>query len=103
MTRSGAAESAHVPTQVYVYYMKAMLEMLRGDADGAQRASEALLEISEEHEMARFSAVGAFSAGWARGLGRRQGQRSPGGDGRGRFMRRMGRYGATQDDPRRGR
>jgi ATP/maltotriose-dependent transcriptional regulator MalT len=61
-----AAESAHVPTQAYVYYMKAMLEMLRGEANATQRASEALLEISEEHEMARHLAVGGFSSRWAR-------------------------------------
>ena len=61
-----ATESAHVPTQAYVHYMKTMLEMLRGDAGAAHRASEALLRISAEHEMARFLAVGAFSSGWAR-------------------------------------
>jgi predicted ATPase len=61
-----AVESDHVPTVAYITYFKVLLELLRGDAGAAQRATETLVEISRQHGTALFLAVGAMSSGWAR-------------------------------------
>ena len=60
-----AVESDHVPTLTYAYFMKAMFEILRGDADAALRVSDRLVELSREHQMGLYLGWGLQSSGWA--------------------------------------
>jgi predicted ATPase len=61
-----AGESGYVPNQVNAYQFKATLEILRGDAAAALRASETLVELSREHGIGMFLAWGPLSSSWAR-------------------------------------
>ena len=61
-----AVESDHVPTQTNTYFFKAMFEILRGDAAAARRATETVLELSREHGITLYLAVGALFLSWAR-------------------------------------
>jgi tetratricopeptide (TPR) repeat protein len=53
-----AAESAHEPTVANTYFTKALLEMLRGDAGGARRAAETVVELGGRLELALMMAEG---------------------------------------------
>jgi predicted ATPase len=61
-----AIESAHVPTQITTYNVKAMFETLRGDAEGARSAAETVVELSREHGLALYLTWGMLSLCWAR-------------------------------------
>src|SRR4029077_21252760 len=53
-----AVETAHAPSLTNIYFFKALLEMLRGDADGALRDATRLLELSREYGLALYLAFG---------------------------------------------
>ena len=61
-----AVESAHAPTLAVTYYIQAMLEILRDDAEAARRAAEACVALSREHGLALYLALGALPLAWAR-------------------------------------
>jgi tetratricopeptide (TPR) repeat protein len=61
-----AVESAHAPTLAIVQHFKVYYEILRGDAAAAKSGAETLLDISREHGIALFLAMGAVSSAWAR-------------------------------------
>jgi class 3 adenylate cyclase/predicted ATPase len=61
-----AVQSAHAPTLTTTYFWQATLEVLRGDAEAALRAAEAVMAISREHGLALYLAGGALSFAWAR-------------------------------------
>jgi predicted ATPase len=61
-----AVETTHVPTLVNAYWFKASLEVLRGDADEALRDATRVIELSREHGIANFLALGMPYFGWAR-------------------------------------
>ena len=61
-----AVKSAHAPTLAIVQHFKVHYDILRGDAAAARRGAEALLEVSREHGITLFLAMGAVSAAWAR-------------------------------------
>jgi class 3 adenylate cyclase/tetratricopeptide (TPR) repeat protein len=61
-----AIESAHAPTLVIVQHFKVHYDILRGDAAAARRDAKTLVELSREHGIALFLAMGAVSSSWAR-------------------------------------
>jgi len=61
-----AVESTHVPTQTAAYYLKALIEILRGDAEAALRESGVLVQLSQEHQMGLITAWGSLHTSWAR-------------------------------------
>ena len=61
-----AVESAHVPTLVNTYHLQALLEIVRDDAEAAQRAAEAGVALSREHGLSPYLALGALHSAWAR-------------------------------------
>jgi class 3 adenylate cyclase/predicted ATPase len=61
-----AIESAHAPTLVIVQHFKVHYDILRGDAAAARRGAKTLIELSREHGIALFLAMGAVSSSWAR-------------------------------------
>ena len=68
-----AVESAHAPTMANIYHFKAVFEVLRGDAAGARRAAETLVELARKHELTLYLAVGSLSLALARArLGERE-------------------------------
>jgi predicted ATPase len=60
-----AAESAHEPTLANTYFLKALFEMLRGDAVAARRAAETVVELGRKVELALLVAEGAVCSAWA--------------------------------------
>jgi class 3 adenylate cyclase/predicted ATPase len=60
-----AVESDHAPTLAYVYFMKATFEIFRGDAEAVLSASQALVELSQEHQMGLYLGWGLQCRGWA--------------------------------------
>ncbi len=65
-SRRRAGESGHPPTLALIYHLAGMFEMQRGNAAAALRVSEALLELTEEHQMALYHGHGSVHASWAR-------------------------------------
>jgi predicted ATPase len=61
-----AVELRDPPSQCTAYSFKSRFEMLRGDAEGACRAAEHLLEVSQQHEMKLFLASADVYGSWAR-------------------------------------
>ena len=61
-----AVESAHAPTLANTYFLQALLEILRDDAEAARRAAEAVVALSREHGLALYLALGALPSAWAR-------------------------------------
>ncbi len=61
-----AVESSHAPTQAQAYFLKALLDAVRDDAEAARRAADFVLEVSREHGLGLYLAIGALPAGWAR-------------------------------------
>jgi hypothetical protein len=66
-----AAESAHEPTLANTYFLKALLEMLRGDAIAARRAAETVVELGRSSSSAMV-AEGAVCSAWGERSARRQ-------------------------------
>ena len=62
---AAARASDHVPTLANTYSFAALLELVRGNAEAAGRAAEACVELSREHELSLYLAVGRACAGWA--------------------------------------
>ena len=54
------------PNQCTAYSFKSRFEMLRGDAEGAGRAAENLLEVSQEYETKLFLVSAEVYGSWAR-------------------------------------
>jgi class 3 adenylate cyclase/predicted ATPase len=68
-----AVETAHPPTLVNAYCFKASLEVLQGDAEGTLRDATRVIELSREHGIAHFLALGTPYFSWARArLGNRE-------------------------------
>jgi class 3 adenylate cyclase/predicted ATPase len=61
-----AVNLAHPQTLVNVHHFRSVLEILRGDAESARRAAEAVLELSQEHGITLYLSVGTVSLAWAR-------------------------------------
>jgi predicted ATPase len=61
-----AAECAHDPTIVGVYLHQAWLEVLRDDAEAAQRAAEAAVALSRERGLMSYLIWAALPLAWAR-------------------------------------
>jgi class 3 adenylate cyclase/predicted ATPase len=61
-----AVETAHAPTLVNAYFFKASLEALRCDANGALREATRVIELSREHGIGQFLALGMPYFSWAR-------------------------------------
>jgi hypothetical protein len=51
-----AADSGHIPNRVNAYLYKAVMEVLRGDAEAALRDANAIIQLSREHGMALYLA-----------------------------------------------
>jgi class 3 adenylate cyclase/predicted ATPase len=67
-----AIQSDHPPTLASVHLHKAVLEILRDDADAALRDAETDLALGREHGLALYLAFGSLISTWARGeLGHR--------------------------------
>ena len=60
-----AVESAHAPTLAVAYWLKAMFDALRDDAEATRRAAESLLEVSRAHGLGWYLALGALFSSWA--------------------------------------
>jgi predicted ATPase len=61
-----AVETAHAPSLAATNFYKALLEALRGDADGALPAATRLVELSREYGLAEHLAHGMVCFSWAR-------------------------------------
>jgi predicted ATPase len=61
-----AAESAHEPTVANTHFLKALFEMLRGDARAARRAAGTVIELGRMLELTLMVAEGAICSAWAR-------------------------------------
>jgi predicted ATPase len=61
-----AIQLGDVPTLTATYAFEAMFEAFRGDAEAVGRVSENVMQLSEQHELPTFSALGGMSRGWAR-------------------------------------
>jgi predicted ATPase len=61
-----AVESAHAPTLANAYWFNTFLDAVRDDAEAARRAAESVLEVSREHGLGLYLALGALASGWAR-------------------------------------
>jgi class 3 adenylate cyclase/predicted ATPase len=61
-----AVESAHVPTQTNAYHYKALFEIFRGDAAATLGAAQTVVELSQEHGITLYQALGKLSSNWAR-------------------------------------
>src|SRR5271166_1858495 len=60
-----ATELNHIPTLVHVYFYKAHLEMVRGDAAGIRRTAEILIKLGQENELPFYSILGTLASAWA--------------------------------------
>jgi predicted ATPase len=60
-----AVETAHAPTLANTNLYKALLETLRGDADGASRDATEVLELSREYGLGEYLVLGMVYFGWA--------------------------------------
>jgi predicted ATPase len=70
-----AVESDHAPTLAYVYFMKARFEIFRCDPEAVLSSSQALVDLSREHQMGLYLGWGLQCHGWA---GARLGDREAG-------------------------
>jgi tetratricopeptide (TPR) repeat protein len=65
-----AGETAHAPTVTNVDYFKTVFEVLRGDAGACLRITESLVELTRQHGLSVYVALGTVCSGWgARGSG----------------------------------
>jgi class 3 adenylate cyclase/tetratricopeptide (TPR) repeat protein len=63
---SRAVRSSHPQTVVNVNLFRSLLAILQSDAEAARHASEAILEVSQEHGITLYKAMGTVSLCWAR-------------------------------------
>ena len=64
VTRAGA--TTHAPTVTNVDYFRAVFEVLRGDTGAALRTANSLLELTRQHGISAYAALGTMCSGWAR-------------------------------------
>ena len=64
---SRAIESAHAPTLANAYWVKAVFDAFRDDAEAGRHAAESLLEVSRGHGLGLYLASGVLFSSWARG------------------------------------
>ena len=64
---SRAIESAHAPTLANAYWVKAVFDAFRDDAEAGRRAAESLLGVSRGHGLGLYLASGALFSSWAHG------------------------------------
>jgi predicted ATPase len=68
-----ADEADHAPTQANVYHLIALYQVLRGDPEPVRRMAKVLVDLSQEHGMALYLALGEADSSWARArLGNRE-------------------------------
>jgi predicted ATPase len=60
-----AQQSAHTPTIAYAHGWRALLETLRGNAGRSIVNAHALVELSREHALSVWDALGTMFHGWA--------------------------------------
>ena len=60
-----ATQLGHVPTLTATYAFEAIFEAFRGDAEAAGRASEKVMQLSKQHELPTFLALGSMPRGWS--------------------------------------
>ena len=60
-----AIKSDHAPTLAYVYFMKAMFKIFHCDPEAVLSSSQALVELSREHQMGLYLGWGLQCHGWA--------------------------------------
>ena len=60
-----AAESAHEPSVANTHFLKALFEMLRGNAPAARRAAETAIELGRKLELTVILAEGTICSAWA--------------------------------------
>jgi predicted ATPase len=58
-------ESGHAPTKALIYHFKALIEILRGDAESALHSARVVLDVSREHGLALYLAFGELPFFWA--------------------------------------
>jgi class 3 adenylate cyclase/tetratricopeptide (TPR) repeat protein len=61
-----ADETAHAPTRALVYHHISLYHMLRGDPQAARRTATIVVDLSREHGMALWLALGPAHLDWAR-------------------------------------
>ncbi len=61
-----AVESAHASSLATAHWNKALFGAVRDDAEAGRRAAESLLDVSREHGLKVYLAMGAVFSGWAR-------------------------------------
>jgi predicted ATPase len=65
--------TGHAPTRAIVHYIISRYHMVRGDSQAARRTATILTDLSREHGMALWLALGEVDLNWARAwLGRRE-------------------------------
>jgi predicted negative regulator of RcsB-dependent stress response len=60
-----ATETGHVPTLINIHMFKALLEMVRGDAEAARRDAEIVVKLTQENALAAFATQAALQSAWA--------------------------------------
>jgi predicted ATPase len=70
-----ADETAHAPTRAFVYHIVSLYNLLRGDPQAARRTATIPVDLSREHGMGLYLALGEVELNWARA---RLGDRAPG-------------------------
>jgi adenylate cyclase len=61
-----AIQSQHAPTKAFICSRLAQLDAVRGDAKAMLSKSETMIELSQEHGIARYLAWGKTYRGWAK-------------------------------------
>jgi class 3 adenylate cyclase/predicted ATPase len=61
-----ADDTAHAPTRTNVYISISVCQVLRGDPQSVRRIAKDIVELSREHGMALFLALGDVQSNWAR-------------------------------------
>ena len=60
-----AVEAAHPPTLANIPALKALLEILRGDAEATQRSAERAIKLAQEHGLTNILRTSTLYASWA--------------------------------------
>jgi predicted ATPase len=60
-----AGDSGHIPNRVNAYTYRAIIEVLGGDAKAALRDSDTVVQLSREHGMPMYLALGSLFSDWA--------------------------------------
>jgi predicted ATPase len=63
---AAALETGHVPTLAHTHFMTGLFHCFRADADSVRRHANAVVELSREHQLSQYQAVGHMLHGWAR-------------------------------------